>query len=325
VVCRICGNGGKHEKYVVREMFFGTREVFEYFECSSCGCLQIGRIPCDMREFYPASYYSFDKIPEGSPSAEVRHYLRAKRDRYVLFGEGILGKFLQGIKPAGMTLSLIAKTGNLRKMSILDVGCGVGMMSHQLKEAGIEKVLGIDPFIKEAVRYSNGLEVLKKSLTELSEEVTEAFDLIMFNHSLEHIPDPVFTLQAAVTLLRSSGTILVRVPTVSSYAWRHYRTNWVSLDAPRHLFLYSVDSLHVLAKNAGLVIYDIVYDSHECQFWGSEQYRKNIPMESPLSYKNDPASSLFSKKDIASFKRRAADLNGQGLGDMAAFYLRKPE
>jgi SAM-dependent methyltransferase len=323
MVCRICGNGKRNREYIVREMFFGTREIFEYFECATCGCLQIGRIPGDMHEFYPASYYSFNKIPEGSRSAKVRNYMRAKRNGYVVFGEGVLGKFLQIIKHADMTLSLIAKAGDLRKMSILDVGCGNGMIPYQLKELGIEKVLGIDPFIKEDIRYGNGLEVLKKSLSELSGEAAGAFDLIMFNHSFEHMPDPEHALNAAVTLLRSGGTIMLRIPTVSSYAWEHYRTDWVQLDAPRHFFLYSVDSLRILAKGAGLSVYDVVYDSNELQFWGSEQYRKDIPMESPLSYKYAPDASHFSKKDIALFKMKADELNRQGLGDMAAFYMRR--
>jgi hypothetical protein len=35
-VCRICASNGPHPHFVVREMMFGTRESFDYFECLNC-------------------------------------------------------------------------------------------------------------------------------------------------------------------------------------------------------------------------------------------------------------------------------------------------
>ena len=53
--CRICG-GSPGARHVAREMMYGTREAFGYFECSSCGCLQIAEVPADLARFYPADY-----------------------------------------------------------------------------------------------------------------------------------------------------------------------------------------------------------------------------------------------------------------------------
>jgi len=36
------------------------------------------------------------------------------------------------------------------------------------------------------------------------------------------------------------GWCVIRIPTVSSFAWEHYREQWVQLDAPRHFFLHKV-------------------------------------------------------------------------------------
>ena len=64
--CRICDSPGPHPDYVVREMQFGTREEFPYFQCVSCSCLQIVEIPADMGRHYPADYYSYTP-PPGPP------------------------------------------------------------------------------------------------------------------------------------------------------------------------------------------------------------------------------------------------------------------
>ncbi len=54
----------------------------------------------------------------------------------------------------------------------------------------------------------------------------------MFNHSLEHVPDPVATLKVAYEKLAAGGMCLARVPTTSSEAWTTYRADWVQADAP---------------------------------------------------------------------------------------------
>ncbi len=59
--CRICGNRTDHKIYRVKEMYFGTRQEFEYFECERCQCLQIVKIPENLGEFYRHEYYSFER------------------------------------------------------------------------------------------------------------------------------------------------------------------------------------------------------------------------------------------------------------------------
>jgi hypothetical protein len=137
------------------------------------------------------------------------------------------------------------------------------------------------------------------------------------------VADPLETLQSASRLLSKAGVCLIRIPTVSSYAWKHYGADWVQLDAPRHFFLHSTESLEILSERAGLKVVDVVYDSEGFQFWGSEQYRRNIPLLSPQSYMTNPSRSIFSDSQIREFEDRAQQLNLEKQGDQAAFYLRR--
>ncbi|MBT0653154.1 class I SAM-dependent methyltransferase [Geomobilimonas luticola] len=308
--------------YTVREMYFGTREEFDYFQCLQCGCLQIAALPHDMSGFYPDGYYSFTAIDEASPGKKLRRFISRKRNEYALFRRGLVGRLLYALRRPVMPFESLHEVQGLKDKTVLDVGCGSGEFAHYLTELGIH-IIGIDPFVRQDILYNNGLKILKKSLVDFSKETERLFDLIMFNHSFEHMPDPQETLHAASILLQHTGTIIIRIPTVSSYAWEHYRTNWVQLDAPRHLFLHSVESMRILAAHAGLVVSGIRYDSDELQFCGSEQYLKDIPLTSPHSYRICKESALFSKKDMERYKKQAAELNKQNRGDMAAFYLTK--
>jgi hypothetical protein len=186
-------------------------------------------------------------------------------------------------------------------------------------EAGFERVLGVDPYVEKDRQQASGLRVLKRSLQQVGGE----WDLIMFHHSFEHMPDPLEMLQHTAAILSKDGCCLIRIPTVSSYAWGHYKECWVQLDAPRHLFLHSVTSIQLLAAKAGLRVKEVIYDSTEFQFWGSEQYLRDVPLNAEQSYAKCPSGSIFSDAQIQSFRVRADWLNQHGEGDQAAFYLVK--
>jgi hypothetical protein len=85
------------------------------------------------------------------------------------------------------------------------------------------------------------------------------------------------------------------------------------LDAPRHLFLHTPHSIHLLAQKAGLTVDRIDYDSSFVQFASSEKYLRDIP------YSDD--FSMFSRKQMRDFSKEAERLNSIGDGDCACFYL----
>jgi hypothetical protein len=57
--CAICGNETNNKPFILKEMMFGFRDEFEYFQCSACFCLQIKNIPGSLEKYYPKNYYSF--------------------------------------------------------------------------------------------------------------------------------------------------------------------------------------------------------------------------------------------------------------------------
>jgi SAM-dependent methyltransferase len=287
--CRIC-DSDRDQMFEVREMMFGYRDLFRYFQCQDCKCLQICEVPSDMSKYYPPDYYSFTTDFSKIPAEAVKNQAQAALALY--------------FSSAGIT----------RDCKVLDVGCGAGMHIYALKEHGFENVLGVDAFIKETIRHGNGAKVIKGTIFDIDQQ----WDLIMFNHSFEHMENPVEILRQVSRLLSESGTCFIRIPTVSSYAWEHYGVNWVQLDAPRHFFLYSVESIKLLGQKSGLDLKQVLFDSTEFQFWGSELYLRDIPLRAGGQAR---PSSIFTQAEMQSFRRKAQELNQANKGDQAAFYL----
>jgi SAM-dependent methyltransferase len=193
--------------------------------------------------------------------------------------------------------------------SILDVGCGSGRVILSMRRSGFKNLTGIDPFLEKDLQDTDNLKILKRDLFEMNGQ----FDFIMMHHAFEHMDHPEKVLGKIKELLKPDGKLLIRIPVANSHAWRKYRTHWFALDAPRHLFLHTTHSIHLLARQAGLKIDRIEYDSSFVQFASSEKYLRDIP------YSDD--FSMFSKKQMKDFSREAARLNSIGDGDCACFYL----
>ena len=131
-VCRICQNESNNTPFSVREMMFGTREVFDYSEGRACGCLQIDTIPTDMSPYYPEDYYSFPPKRDSSLKALIKR-ARAAKDN-----GNIIGRAASKIFGAPSFVTWIRRADVGLDESILDVGSGAGKLVQDLFDAGFQ-------------------------------------------------------------------------------------------------------------------------------------------------------------------------------------------
>jgi hypothetical protein len=73
--------------------------------------------------------------------------------------------------------------------------------------------------------------------------------------------------------------------------------------------------MEILAQKIDFKIKEIIYDSTEFQFWGSEQYKRGIPLVSDMSYAVNRKKSIFSKKQIREFKKLTKKFNLKEIGN----------
>ncbi|MBF0214355.1 MAG: class I SAM-dependent methyltransferase, partial [Magnetococcales bacterium] len=219
-------------------------------------------------------------------------------------------KALEWLQPFSLTLD----------SPILDVGCGTGGLLLKLRREGFRNLLGTDPFLTAPLDHGNGVRILAEPL----ERISGRFELIMLHHVLEHMPDQQATLARLVERLTPGGGVLLRIPVANSYAHRRYGIHWMAWDPPRHLYLHTVESLHRLARDHGLILFDLRYDARPENLLGCEYYQRDIAHRDWPESLERGGASLFSPETRRAMRSLTERLNATLDGDTACFYLRKP-
>lgn len=101
---------------------------------------------------------------------------------------------------------------------ILDLGCGTGISSRLLNQAGYD-VVGTDIsslFLNEAKNWEN--EKLRYQVCDVMELPYEddSFDVICSNELIEHLPDVETALNEMVRIVRKGGRIILSGPNLCS-------------------------------------------------------------------------------------------------------------
>jgi SAM-dependent methyltransferase len=307
--CKICGNESDNELIVATERMFGLGDKFDYFVCSKCYCLQIKDIPGNLGKYYPSDYYSYSKAKFPSELNWFNFFLKKSLIKYYMGYFDITGFLLSFIYEN--PFPWIRKKEINFNSKILDIGSGAGRKLLSLQRSGFLNLTGIDPFIDKDIFYDNGVRILKKDISEINEK----YDFIMLHHSFEHMENPEQVINHISRFLSPQGCVLIRIPVANSYAWHKYKDFWSGLDAPRHLFLHTPQSMDILLENTDLKVDEIIYDSTEFQFTGSEKYLKNLLFSAP--------DDIFTKKEIRNYAKEAKKLNRNKQGDWACFFLKK--
>ena len=194
------------------------------FDCDHCGVSLAGSHPKDFNDVYSTDEYLEDTL---SAYDKTREY-RKKR-----FGTERLA-ILERYKRNG---------------KLLDVGCGSGwfleIARQKFQVAGVE----FSDSIRQWLNESLGIPSVK-SMDDLDEkfDVITAFDLI------EHVPDPVGTLNKMHGLLKDDGIILIYTPNKKSLAFQITGEHNNLICPPQHLYYFDFNSFQFTSDKAGFEI-----------------------------------------------------------------------
>lgn len=136
---------------------------------------------------------------------------------------------------------------------VLDGGCSTGEFLSVLKDQYLVEGYEPEPDAAHWARERFGLTVHTGDLASVSIQQNR-FDLITLWHVLEHIPDLSEDVTQLNKLLRPGGKLLIAVPNINSFDAKIYKSCWVALDAPRHLWHFTLSSISALANSNGFKI-----------------------------------------------------------------------
>jgi len=120
-------------------------------------------------------------------------------------------KPLHDINP--LRLDFIDRRANLAGKTVLDVGCGGGILSESMAQRGAH-VTGIDmgeaPLsVAKLHKLESGVEVNYQRITaeELAAQQPQSFDVVTCLEMLEHVPDPASIIKACSQLVKPDGHV----------------------------------------------------------------------------------------------------------------------
>jgi 2-polyprenyl-6-hydroxyphenyl methylase/3-demethylubiquinone-9 3-methyltransferase len=118
---------------------------------------------------------------------------------------------LHAVNP--LRVDFIRRYTDLDRRTIVDVGCGGGILSESLAYSGGD-VLGIDlsdDLVQVAERHAEGtgltLAYRRISAEALAAERPESFDVVTCMEMLEHVPDPESVVHSCARLARPGATL----------------------------------------------------------------------------------------------------------------------
>jgi len=222
---------------------FHAPGVWQIIQCpnATCGLLWLDPVPVedDLPLIYQDYFTHQPRSPAvRSPGRSVIHWLY----RALLCATGVarqradlLSFYLRGTQPG----------------RLLDVGCGDGGQLARLRDMGWE-VEGqeLDMAAAERARVQHGLRVHIGALQVVG--LPEAiFDVVTMSHVIEHVHDPLALLKECHRILKPGGSLIAVTPNANGYGHHCFHSNWMPLEPPRHLHLFSPPTLRQLAHLAG--------------------------------------------------------------------------
>lgn len=135
--------------------------------------------------------------------------------------------------------------------TLLDVGCGGGRFLNRMKKRGWQ-VEGTD-FDEQAARKVSSRYGITTHVGDLSQCALPAnsFDAITLSQAIEHLYEPQATLLECLRILKPGGLLVITTPNFLCLGAAEFGAFWRGWEAPRHLQLFSVDSLRKLTQRAG--------------------------------------------------------------------------
>ena len=275
ITCRVCGSHGVVVYEHLSDRLFGAPGSWTMVRCDDRECrthwLNPEPTASDLPKLYDSYYTHSDAGPKAGrslPRAVAKRVRDAIHHAYhhVRFGYGSgrpsptarLLAAVPGINPhwrADLDFGafyLPAKPNG----RMLEIGCGGGTMLQAMKGRGWQ-VTGID-FDLQAVdnARAKGLDVFHGDLFD-QEFAPASFDAILMSHVIEHLPDPAATLARCHALLGSGGRLVLVTPNVVGRLHDQYGSDWRGLEPPRHLTIFSRNSLERICRDAGFSQVDV--------------------------------------------------------------------
>lgn len=252
-LCDLCGSMGELAQSGIADPDGNLNGTWSFRRCSNsaCGVYWLDPAPL-MHELWKA-YASYHTHTRKSGHRFAKSLLSLA---HRLIRLGLLPLWIaNGLKREADSLRFMTLSGEPAGR-LLDVGCGGGRFLNRMKKRGWQ-VEGTD-FDEQATKKVTsryGIRTHVGDLTECSLPA-DSFDAITLSQAIEHLYDPLATLRECLRILKPGGLLVMTTPNAQSLGAAEFGASWRGWEAPRHLHLFTVESLQQLTQRAGFDVVD---------------------------------------------------------------------
>ena len=237
--------------------------TWSLWRCATCGSAYLDPRPTQETILLAyGEYFTHD-------DALVRPSPRFGRLRETLANGYLNGRYGTRLRPASRLGPALVRLFPLRRVktdrevrhlvrpesggTVLDVGCGNGDFLVQAQRAGW-RALGVDPDPDAVASCRRAGLSASQGTIDTVDLRPGSLDAVTFSHVLEHLHDPRRALAQAYELLRPGGVLWLATPNLSSAGHARFGPEWLGLDPPRHLVVFTRSSLERAVVEAGFEI-----------------------------------------------------------------------
>jgi len=291
VVCNLCGSKDSSVYLTRGDLNTFLPGSFTLVVCRNCGLVYQNPRPSkeSFEQIYPSDYDQYDqRLHTESTIRRVSHqYGLRKRVNLIL-------KY--------------RKNGTL-----LDLGCATGDFLHEMAKQRGWEVSGVEPNLQaSAYARSLGLNVITTTIDKI-EFSGGQFDIITMWNVVEHLFDPIKTLEKIAHLLKPDGILIITTPNLECLDARLFGQFWIGFELPRHFYVFSNQTIRRLLTATGYSLIEtrFFYGSHAAfmsslRFWLRSKLRthhtrfENFFFSLPVRVTTAPFFSILDRLKLSS-------------------------
>ncbi len=142
---------------------------------------------------------------------------------------------------------------------LLEVGSSFGFLLAEFKKDGWD-VLGVEPygFGCRFTEATHGIKAIDRILEE-ADIPDESFDVVLLNHVVEHLENPLGTLREINRVLKPNGHFVVETPRYDTLMFKLLGKRERSLNCEGHIYFFTTETLKNLYEAAGFKMVKLDY------------------------------------------------------------------
>jgi 2-polyprenyl-3-methyl-5-hydroxy-6-metoxy-1,4-benzoquinol methylase len=139
--------------------------------------------------------------------------------------------------------------------SLLDVGCGDGLLLEIARRAGTE-VLGLEVSASLIRLAQQRLGARSVSAAQPAQFPPASFDVVTLINVVEHLHSPRQMLQSVARIIRPGGLMLVHVPNFGGLPARLAGPRWHQIEPLAHFYYFTRRTLSQMLRECGFGVSD---------------------------------------------------------------------